>query len=188
MKELSQRRTLTDGLKMELMDDAMDFAFGYADRAFEDMPFDTEEQIQDQAFRRLELKFKNKFEEECIEQKKLWKINTLYDITDGLFHSTLDRAYRNLYRKQEYKESVTMAESRALDKLFFELIDTDENMDFDEDDPWKFEDQLKRKFEQVWESEIKGTTKETGLQQDMSSLLKKAFERKFFDANVKYKD
>ena len=49
-------------------------------------------------------------------------------------------------------------------------------MEYDEEDHGKLEDGLERKFEQVWKSEVGNTTKETGIQQDMASLLEKAFE------------
>ena len=99
MEEITKTRYLSDSLKMELLDDALDFTFENTGPAFDDTPNNTEEQILEAGFKRLEVKFQTKYEDECTEQKRLWKENCIYDITEDLFHSTLERAYRNFYRK-----------------------------------------------------------------------------------------
>ena len=132
----------------------------------------------------MEDKFQAKFKEECSEQERLWKINCVCDITEDLFHSTLERSYRNFFRKGEYKYLVQKAEKVALDKLFLELVDADNNFEYDDENPGKLEVKLEWKFEQIWENEIVNASQETELQKDVESLLKSTLKKRFFEKGL----
>ena len=188
MEVLTERRTLSEGLKMELMDDALDFAFGCAEDAFNDMPiYFCEERILNQAFLRLEVKFQDKYKEECSDQKETWKENQMYDVTDDLFHSALSRAYRNFFRKVKFRDTMKNAEDRALDRLFFEEIDS-EKFTFDEDRPFEFESALADRFKVLWAEDSKTTFKDSGLQHDFEALMEKILKQRFYDKELKFKD
>ena len=187
IEELSKRRKLSHGLKMELMDDALEYAFKSTDIVFEELSVDSEEKTLVDVFELLELKFKNKFDEECSEQIKLWTENRLYDVTDGLFSSTLDGAYRNFFRTNEFNSLLQTIESSALDKLFLDIIQTD-SFTYDDKAPHKFEDMLESRFVKECKEEAKNHLNETGLQSNLQSYLIKAFTKRFLKEGLKLKD
>ena len=184
LDQLSKQRELSEDLQMEVMDDALDSTFNFEDADFNSMSFDSEDNILDDAFKELELKYKTNFDEECAEKQRIWKDITMYDITDGLFDSKLDRAYRNFFRTSKFKDALGLAENHALDELFFKMIEADDTIL--EESPCKTEANLERKFEQSWMDEMDNTVKATGVFQNLETFIVKAFEARFSKEGLKF--
>ena len=188
MEELSKRQRLSQSLKMELMDEAIDDSFNSTDQVFDELPLEAEEEILDSAFESLNSNFENNFEEKCSDQLRIWKENRLDDVTNGLFHSTLDGAYRNFFKSNAFNDLIQTAENSALDQLFLNIVENDDSFNFDDKNPHNFEKMLQSRFEQESKNEVKNCVKGTKLQQDLQSYLNKAFTKRFLKEGLTFKD
>ena len=182
--KLSTRPGLNERFAKEKCGEAMDFAFGYVDKAFEDMvTHGSEERIFNEVLKRLEIKFERKSHELIEGAVDCWRISKMTDIGSN-YTTAFNKAFREICRSDKFQQAIKDTEDGALDELFFKDLDT--NDDFSNDEI-RFESQLSERFKFIWKNEIVKICKENGIQKNLKDLLDKIFQRSFDDLSLSYK-
>ena len=109
IETISSQRNLEDELRDKITNEALDFVFSHDFlRGMFDKDFESFEPVFDAMEKEFELFYKRGDE----KASKRWADDLSYDMGDGLYHYSLDRAFRNFFREEKFKTAFAKAEEQ----------------------------------------------------------------------------